>query len=146
MKQFLNFTAYPSWKIEDSKIVFELTNTKHAIDIEIEFIVSQNKQIKMIYETKKFPDGFIEMGGGLIFRYDEDETLTYNLISKAIIEITNEQYIEIIKLLALKEFRGITLFFEESTFYVPYTVMGNVTFYEKQGNINEWKFYEPEFS
>jgi hypothetical protein len=38
MNQFLNFTAYPSWKIEDSKIVFELTNTKHAIDIEIEFI------------------------------------------------------------------------------------------------------------
>jgi len=146
MKQFLNFTAYPSWKIEDSKIVFELTNTKHAIDIEIEFIVSQSKQIKMIYETKEFPDGFIEMGGGFIFRYDEDETLTYNLISKAMIEITKEQYIEIIKLLALKEFRGITLFFEECTFDVPYTVMGNVTFYEKQGNINEWKFYEPEFS
>ena len=146
MNQLLNFTAYPSWKIENSKVIFGLTNSKHAIDVEIEFHVSRNKNKKMIYETKEFPDGFIEMGNGLIFRYDEDETLTYNLISKVLIDITQKQYVEIIKLLALKEFRGITLFFEENTFCLPYTVMGNVSFEEKQGNIIEWKFYEPEFS
>ena len=146
MSQLLNFTAYPSWKIEDSRIIFELTNSKHAIDVEIEFNVSRNKNKKMIYKTKEFPDGFIEMGNGLIFRYDEDENLTYNLISKVSIDITQKQYVEIIKLLALKEFRGITLFFEEDTFYLPCTVMGNVMFEEKQGNIIEWKFYESEFS
>jgi hypothetical protein len=145
MPQYLDFTNYPNWKVYDSKIIFELTNSKYAIDVEIEFNISKNKNKKMIYQTKKMSDFFMEMGNGFVWGWDEEKNKTHYIISKILIDITQNEYLQIIKTIAQNKFKGITIFFEDNTFLQPLTISGNVEFYEKEGNIKDWKYFETFF-